>query len=211
LGNPIHHVRDTEDPGTTLLRYLHRADRTREITARRHAIPQFVEAVLHIHPELLDRHPVGPSRPAVASNLQPRIPHQLLGDVIRLALQPRLTHAVPSLSVDHTRSPGRPRPFAPQPTATRRWITATTSESASAPASVLSPSRILPLGILPLTSPAPQHLRARIRRIVRAFTRSTQEPGPDSCCLYAGHHLGSKRISPRLIPGQMNNPGFDAN
>ena len=59
-------------------------------------------------------------------------PHQLLGDVMRLALQPRLTHVTPSLSVDHIRSPGRPRPFAPQPTAIRGRITATTGESASA-------------------------------------------------------------------------------
>src|SRR5664279_1404260 len=36
-------------------------------------------------------------------------------------------------------SPEQPRPFAPQPTAIRRRITATTGESASAPATVLSP------------------------------------------------------------------------
>src|SRR5450756_825231 len=77
--------------------------------------------------------PVGPGRSTVPLHLQPRIPHQVLGDVLRLALQLRLTHAIPSLSVDHIRSPGRPRPFAPQPTAIRRRITATTGESASAP------------------------------------------------------------------------------
>src|SRR5262249_2135847 len=43
-----------------------------------------------------------------------------------------------------------------------------------------------------------------------AFTRSVREPGPGSCCLYAGHHLGSKRISPRLIPRLTTGLGFDA-
>src|SRR5665811_302362 len=111
--NPIDHIRDTEDPGPTFLGYLHRSDRTREIATRRHSVPQFVETVLQSLLELLDRHAVGPGRSAVPLHLQPRIPHQLLGDVMRLALQPRLTHATPSLSVDHIRSPGRPRPFAP--------------------------------------------------------------------------------------------------
>jgi hypothetical protein len=43
----------------------------------------------------------------------------------------------------------------------------------------------------------------------RAFTCSIREPGPGSCCLYAGHHLGSKRITPRLIPGPAWRPGSD--
>ncbi len=160
LRYPVDHVRDTQDPGPTFLGYLRRADRPREIAARRHAVPQFVEVVLHILSELLDRHAVDPGRSALTLHLQPRIPHQPLGDVVRLALQLRLTHAVPSLSVDHSRSPGRPHPFAPQPTAIRRRITATTGESASAPATVLSSLRILPLGVLPLASPHPTSLDA---------------------------------------------------
>ncbi len=43
-----------------------------------------------------------------------------------------------------------------------------------------------------------------------AFTGSAREPGPSSCCLYAGHHLGSKRVTPRFIPGWRQDPGFDA-
>ena len=42
-----------------------------------------------------------------------------------------------------------------------------------------------------------------------AFTGSTREPRPSSCCLYAGHHLGSKRVTPRFVPGWRRNPGFD--
>src|SRR5664280_2313852 len=119
--------------GSALLGDFHRPDRSGEIAARRHAIPQPVEVVFQPLLELLDRHPVGPGRSTVPLHLQPRIPHQVLGDVLRLALQLRLTHAIPSLSVDHIRAPGRPRPFAPQPTAIRRRITATPRESASAP------------------------------------------------------------------------------
>src|SRR6266850_1197042 len=42
-----------------------------------------------------------------------------------------------------------------------------------------------------------------------AFTRSVREPRPGSCCLYAGPHLGSKRVSPRLIPRQGCFLGFE--
>src|SRR5674536_316279 len=60
------------------------------------------------------------------------------------------------------------------------------------PASVLSPSRIPPLGVLPLACP-PHSLPWGTDTPVsgRAFTCSRREPGPGSCCLYAGHHLGS--------------------
>src|SRR5664279_3724804 len=92
LRDPIDHVRDTEDSGSTFLVYLHRPDRTREIATRRHAVPQFVEVVLHVLFELFDRHTVGPSRSTFTLHLDPRIPHQLLGDVVRLALQLWFTH-----------------------------------------------------------------------------------------------------------------------
>ena len=58
--------------------------------------------------------------------------------------------------------PGQPRPFAPQPTAIRGQITATTGESASVPATVLSSSRILPLAVLPLTPGNPELYRFRL-------------------------------------------------
>src|SRR6185312_3931200 len=64
-----------------------------------------------------------------------------------------------SLPVDLTYQPGQPRPWAPQPTAIRRRITATTGGSASVPASVLSPSQIPPLGVLPLTPNHPELYR----------------------------------------------------
>jgi len=40
------------------------------------------------------------------------------------------------------------------------------------------------------------------------FTRSIRAPRPGSCCLYAGHHLGSKQVSPRLVPEHSADSGF---
>jgi len=42
------------------------------------------------------------------------------------------------------------------------------------------------------------------------FPRSAQEPEPRSRRLHAGRHLGSRQVSPRLVPGERNTPGFDA-
>ena len=40
------------------------------------------------------------------------------------------------------------------------------------------------------------------------FPRSTPEPELSSRRLHAGHHLGSKQVAPRLIPGQVIIPRF---
>jgi hypothetical protein len=42
-----------------------------------------------------------------------------------------------------------------------------------------------------------------------SFPRSTQKPGPSSRRLHAGRRLGGKQVSPRLIPEQRFDPGFD--
>ena len=41
------------------------------------------------------------------------------------------------------------------------------------------------------------------------FPRSAPEPVLSSRCLNAGHHLGSRQVAPRLVPGQRLHPGFD--
>ena len=48
-------------------------------------------------------------RSSVLFHFQPRTPHQPLGDVVRLDLRLRFTHAIPPSSVDHIRLPGQPR------------------------------------------------------------------------------------------------------
>src|SRR6202158_6473886 len=63
-------------------------------------------------------------------------------------------------------------------------------------ASILSASRLEPLVLFPLPSPA-------------RFSRSIQEPGRASRCLHAGCRLGSLRTSPKLIPEDGSTPGFD--
>src|SRR6266513_4862715 len=42
-----------------------------------------------------------------------------------------------------------------------------------------------------------------------AFPRSALAPEPGSRHLHAGHHQGSKQVSPWLFPGQQLDPGFD--
>jgi hypothetical protein len=73
-------------------------------------------------------------------------------------------------------------------------------------ATVLSASRFLPPGALPLATGqkdrqqcqhSPSHVPCESRR-------------PDSRRLHAGHHLASKRVSARLFPGLLGCPGFDA-
>src|SRR6266508_3574474 len=59
----------------------------------------------------------------------------------------------------------------------------------------------------PLRSPTNCDTQAAASR--RAFARSEREPRSRSCCLYAGPHLGSKRVSPRLIPRLNGCPGFE--
>src|SRR4051794_4276355 len=68
-------------------------------------------------------------------------------------------------------------------------------------APVLCPSPFLRLGVLP------SHACRRASRSDRV-SRSPPEPEPGSRHLYAGHHLGSRQVSPRLIPEHDFSPGF---
>src|SRR5947208_11304812 len=63
-------------------------------------------------------------------------------------------------------------------------------------ASVLSASRLEPLALFPLASPA-------------RFSRSVQEPDWASRRLHAGCRLGSLSASPKLVPEDGSAPGFD--
>ena len=122
---------------------------------------------------------------------------------MRLAFWHRLIHATPSLSVDHTHQPGRPRPLAPPPLRYAETSRLLRASPPARPATVLNSSRIRRLEV----SLSPPAKLAAVSG--HAFTGSTREPGPSSCCLYAGHHLGSKRVTPRFIPGWRQDPGFD--
>src|SRR5664280_995261 len=80
--------------------------------------------------ELLDCHPIRACRSSILLDLQPGIPHEHFRDVVRLALQPRLTHAAHSPRVDRIHQPGRPIPLAPP---ALPGFPATTRRSASVP------------------------------------------------------------------------------
>ena len=84
-------------------------------------------------------------------------------------------------------------PFAPR--ALPRFNT-TTSRSAPVPGIGTLALVGLPLGHLPL------HPDDR-------FPGSLREPEPSSRHLYAGRRVGSKQVSPTLIPGHCPEPGFD--
>lgn len=78
-----------------------------------------------------------------------------------------------------------------------------------APHRYSAPRGLLRLGALPPV--ASQGHRPSYRRLCRGdrFSRSAWEPEPSSRHLYAGHRLGGKQVSPRLLPGHSFNPGFD--
>ncbi len=89
-----------------------------------------------------------------------------------------------------------PDPFAPP--ASPGFITTTGRSVAALPGSVLCPLRVLPLGVLPL---APgQASTCPFTSPRRSFPRSALTTESGSRRLYVGCHLGSKQVSPRLVP-----------
>src|SRR5207344_2214633 len=85
-------------------------------------------------------------------------------------------------------------PFAPQPTAIRRRITATTGESASAPTPVLCPSRFLPLRVLPHH---PGHPGGGLEARLRTFqTRAQIEIMLPVCRTPPGQYTGIPQAHP---------------
>jgi hypothetical protein len=77
------------------------------------------------------------------------------------------------------------------------------------PASVLGPSRIGRLGIsLPRATAGPPCATGRRGRGTTGSRVPHSKPRPSSRHLHAGRHLGSKQVSPTLIPDQDSKPGF---
>ena len=72
-----------------ILRYLNGSHRPREITPRRHPIPQPVEVVPLVGCEIVDAHSVHARRSTVRSDLLPRLKHETLRNLKRLQLLPR--------------------------------------------------------------------------------------------------------------------------
>jgi hypothetical protein len=132
----------------------------------------------------------------------PRIPHQPFRNVMRLAFQQWLTHATPPFRLITLIHLDDPTPWLHPHCDTQRLHSYYRRVRRRAPQHVLSSSRVRRLEV----SISPPTRRRQFRG--HAFTCSIREPGPDSCCLYAGPHLSSKRVTPRLIPGFFGDPGF---
>jgi hypothetical protein len=174
-----------------------------KIRPRRHAVPQPVEVVCQPRLTLLDRHAVGPGRSTVTLHFQPRSPDQPLGDVMRLAGQHWLTHATPPFRLVPFISLDGPAPSLPNPL---RYAGGSQLLQASPPARprrYSAPRGFCRSGFSRTTPVTPAVVSGR------AFARSKREPRSRSCCLYAGPHLGSKRVSPRLIPRLNGCLGFE--
>src|SRR5664279_1564149 len=76
-------------------------------------------------------------------------------------------------------------------------------------------ARLLRTGTLPLTDSAawgsPSRPPEGDRSRSEAFPRSTLEPEPSSCHLYAGHRQDNRQVTSWLLPEQQRDPGFDVN
>jgi hypothetical protein len=83
-----------------------------------------------------------------------------------------------------------------------------------APLPVLNPSRCCRFGALPLDSPGGPRARPALSPVAGSsgdrFPRSARDPASSSRHLYAGHHLASRQVPARLVPGSSTHPGFDA-
>jgi len=78
---------DAENSHTTpRLGDFHGSHRRREIASRRHPIPDPVQVLIPILPEILDRLAVYPGRTLVGLDPLIRFPHSPLGNVKRLVL-----------------------------------------------------------------------------------------------------------------------------
>ena len=118
----------------------------------------------------------------------------------------QLVHATPpgELPVDRTNTATNDP--APSLHPHYRGFTATTSRSASAPATVLNPSRLRPLGALPAARPASGQASVRARLLLfhtEAADRARVVYMPDTTWPVSGHPPGSSR-SRRNTPVSMS-------
>ena len=209
LRHPVHDIRDAENPDPALLAllgYLHRPDRPGEIRPRRHPIPQPIEVPRKVLLELLDRHAVSPGRSAILLDLQPRIPHQPLGDDMRLALQLRLMHAIHPFRLTASTEPGQPRPLAPPPLRYAEASQLLRASPPACPATVLCSSRILPLGALPLAADLPAAVSGlAFTRSIESLDRAHAACMPDAAWAVNGYPPGSSQDKPAALVSTSSN------
>ena len=140
-----------------------------------------------------ESHPRALSEPDVHVSAHPA-PISRIRDGIAATRFLFLHRIPPGIPVDAMQQREKHDPFAPR--ALPRFLT-TTGRSAPVPGVGTLALVGHPLGHLPL------HPDDR-------FPGSLREPEPSSRRLYAGRHVGSKQVSPTLIPGLGKEPGSDA-
>ena len=184
LRDSVNDARYAEDPHPVPLiplGYLHCPNLPGEVRPRRHPIPQPIQVPREVLLELLDRHTVGPCRSAILLDLLSDQNPTTIAWGCRTTCPSASAHARgSSLAVDRIHAPRRPRSLAPPPLRYAGASRLLRAGPPARPATVLSSSRILPLGGLPLAAEG----TAAVSGL--AFTRSIEAPGSGSCCLYAG-------------------------
>jgi hypothetical protein len=191
LGDAIRNRRYTERPRfPTVLRYLYLAHRWREITARRHPIPDAIEIVLQITIECRNRL-------AVYSRCSPVCLHPLVCFpyiALRYTKRLRFVHRSPPHTGCFYNIAGQRCPFAPRSLRALQHYCGHLRPCAPHRYSGSRKGYLLEL--------LPSHRDDR-------FLRSSLKPESGSRRLNAGCRLGSKQVSPNLIPEHVPDPGFD--
>jgi hypothetical protein len=212
LGDPVRDGGHAEHSNSSSAppRYLNRSDRRRHVAPRGQPIPELVGVPRRFLSNawidssstpsaprlaLTLRHASQTSRLEIANGL-PSGFGSLTGSSRTIAVdQPASQDDQPPSLHPHYRASQLPRGCPPL-----------------CPASLLSPSRFQPLGVLaPGDRPRarPLHHWPAAPSGADRFTRSAPEPGPSSRHLHAGHHLANKQAPARLFPGLSVPPGFD--
>src|SRR5262249_23106597 len=180
------------------LRHLNSLHRGRKVASRGQPIPRHIQPVPQISFKVLDRAPVHPRSTLVRFYLPERFHHRLLRDRKRLLCRLRLIHRAPPdhRPVGHRTQPWPSRPLGSTP------ITGASQLLRDGPpadaATVLSPSRFLPLGGLPVVSANQTETMS-----ASTFQRSPREPQirftPPLCRTPPGQYMGTRQTPSRVL------------
>ena len=218
LRDAVSDRRHPERPGAAPgLGDLHRPHRRRQVTPRRHPVPDLVEVVLQPLLEGRDGLPVHPRRSLVVPHLLPGAPDLIPGDRERLPVQRPPGHRparlpsglsssmtlLPAPLVDETnKATSKPAPSLPAPPRQAGGSALLRAGPTASPATVSAPRAITALAGIPLTAPP----GAAYPGWPSAVPCGRRRPG--SRHLYAGHHLASNPGNRQAHPGDFGAPRF---
>ena len=207
LSDPVRDSRHPEHPrAAVLLRHLHRTHRRGHVTPRREPIPELVEIPVKVPLELRDRLAVNTGRTLVRLHPPVGIPNGPLGDLKQLRLRLARTRLLPPMTVDRSASQDDPSPsLHPHYQASQLLRDGPPLH----PASLLSPSRFQPLGVLapddqPQAITAPLAGRPIGAQVHTFRTRAQAKLAPPLCRTPSGPSAGTRQTH----PGTAKNPRF---